>query len=218
VIVVTFSFLTLCCFATSASATTLVNLATGFDQSSPGLISFGSLDDDWSLVSAPSGVTTGDAKVIVKNSSWFDPEPDARWISSQSATSGSTGLAPGTYQYQLLFSLIKDPNLIYSIAADYGSDDGVTDIKLNGNILVAGGGGFGGTTFPSSLLNDNQGFFNNGTNTLLATLANVGDGNPTGFVMRGSVSSEPIPEPATLLLLGSGLAGLGLLRISREPE
>jgi hypothetical protein len=41
-------------------------------------------------------------------------------------------------------------------------------------------------------------------------------GSPAGdTTVQGTVNSSAIPEPATLLLLGAGLLGLGVLRRKR---
>ena len=81
----------------SVQAAPIIDLATG--RNTGGLIGFGSLDDDWDIVSAPVGAATGDARVIDKHPFWFNSEPDARWISSQTAASGSTDIPAGDYLF-----------------------------------------------------------------------------------------------------------------------
>jgi len=51
---------------------------------------------------------------------------------------------------------------------------------------------------------------------LTATLSNV-NGGPERFTFSGSAGSEPVPEPTTMVLLGTGLAGVaGAIRKRRN--
>jgi PEP-CTERM motif len=41
--------------------------------------------------------------------------------------------------------------------------------------------------------------------------------NSGGFTFEGHFNTAVVPEPTTLLLVGSGLAGLGVLSYRRRP-
>ena len=95
-----------------------------------------------------------------------------------------------------------------TIAWGLGVDNGFK-LYINGN-LVANKNAEGYTyrwEYTGSIL---QSYLNNGTNVIAVALED--HGGLTAFDMQITGNRSSVPEPSTLLLLGAGRAGVGLLR------
>src|SRR5262249_46915482 len=96
-----------------------------------------------------------------------------------------------------------------SISGLWAQDNSGVDILINGVSTGQLGGGFGGFTAFAI----NSGFVA-GTNTIDFIVNN--GGGPTGLRVEMTGSASPvtggIPEPASLVLMGAGLAAFALYR------
>ena len=130
-------------------------------------------------------------------------------------TTPAAGAIPANYSFLLIapFSLNygDDLTLSYSVAVAAGSPYWISAVSsdlgdtLNDSTLTASYNGtvIAGGPVPISLVN---------TISVVDTVT-VGDGN-TGYF--GNTFDQTIPEPASLAVLGLGLAGLGLVRRRRH--
>ena len=173
-----------------------MNFSTAYNQGSAQTIGAGALDDDWTITSAPAGVTLGAAKSIAKHPAWFGADPNARWISAQEAVDGTSDLPAGQYTYEYDFNISRTGKL-FSIDGNFLADNGVDEIRLNGVTMLSNMGTFlTPTTLPTF---DDETLFLDGANTLEVVVSNGGaSANPHGFQMTAwleeSISTAPTAD------------------------
>jgi PEP-CTERM motif-containing protein len=201
-----------CLWAVSAEAAPITALFnTGVDNSNA-LLPIGSVDPHYTVVTNPN-LTGPTAYVTVPHPAWIANGPSSQWISIQPNSALDGPIAAGTYDYRTTFNLTGfDPSTAV-ITGGWSTDNNGTNILINGI----------STGFTTSVTQFSIGFapftistgFVAGINTLDFVLFE--DGGITGLrvELSGTANVAAVPEASSILLLGSGLAGLAFWRRTR---
>ena len=211
--------------------------STGFSSSGT-LLSGGSLDGNWTLVSDPSGSVTTPATPHVTNgctlfviclsfpfTAWTGDTLQSAWISPRATESGQSDPS-GEYIYQQTFNLTGlDPNSV--IITGKWTADNYGYIVVNGVQVTLGTSGNIANVpqqfknYTNFTLNSSNANFLSGINTIQFDVFNTTAGSPniTGLdVDILSATAQTAPEPTSLACLGSGLGALVFVARKRRKN
>jgi len=205
------------------------------DLFSTGQNSVGDIDERWTINGGQAFVTDLSRYPFPL----WEKSSSASWISPQPDYDSASDPADTTFKFSTTFDLpsnFESASILMRIA----SDNALQDVQLNGISLryVVAMTILAGNSFRTAVITDGTGFtrglgpslsithgFRPGLNTLEFYVRNSATtpdniGNPSGMMVAftSDVNVIDAPEPASLGLLGAGLALIGLLSANQRKS
>jgi hypothetical protein len=146
---------------------------------------------------------------------WVANSTAGAWIGNNTSSNNSgynSGNNGGALSFSTTFSMAGLNPSTAQISGQWTVDD-AGELELNGNIISTLGSGNWGSLFSFSAPSSD---FVAGSNTLTVVLTdsdNTWEG--TQVQITSATADAAVPEPLSLAMFGTGLAGLGLLRRRR---
>lgn len=167
----------------TCASVTRISISSGFDGTSNSVVTIGSLDPSWQIISDPGGplFTPQAVQAVSAQSGWGTAQGDSQWLS---ASGSSTTSSAGTYTYRSYLCLAgNSQQQLVRLHLDLLAAE-QAELYLNNRKLLQTG--VNGATVATSL--DTMLYLDGARHSLRVDVESSGSG--TGFNLLGTVESS----------------------------